>query len=290
MFPLFLAPEDRAALQRPRGYRTPFPLPTKSPEATNLTMLGMVLECLEDGPLHILDIGCGSGALLQRIADHYRAQGWDPDQYLMGTDMDKDFFQANVPFQVSELTKPLHFQMRSFDLVITMEVMEHVRSPYTLLEEIYATLNPGGKLLFSVPNMMTIISRLRFLFMGRFQHYDGPSSDPSDADSGAGHINPFPVQYWDYGFRYAGFTDIRYRTDRIKRGALFLATLFSPLMWLGKLLLHRQERNKESRIYQQNLRPFREINSLRNLAGHGLVATCTKPGRCASNKNNMPSV
>lgn len=284
MFPALLSPEDKKAFQRPRGYRTPFSLPTKSPEATNLTMLEMVVECVEHGPLHILDIGCGSGALLQRIADHYRAQGWNPHEYLLGTDMDEGFFQAEIPFQASELTKPLNFQMRSFDLVIAMEVMEHVRSPYTLLEEIYATLNPGGKLLFSVPNMMTIGSRFRFLFMGRFQHYDGPSSDPADSDSGKGHINPFPIQYWDYGFRYAGFTDIRYRTDRIKRGALLLATLFSPLMWLGKFLLHRQERNKESRVYQQNLRPFHEINSLRNLAGHGLVAICTKSGNPMSEK------
>ena len=239
-------------------------------------MLEMVIECLEDGPLHILDIGCGSGALLQRIADYYRAQGWDPDEYLLGTDMDEDFFQAEVPFQVSELTKPLNFQMRSFDLIIAMEVLEHVRSPYTLLEGIYATLTPGGRLLFSVPNMMTIVSRFRFLFTGRFRHYDGPSSDPADADSGMGHINPFPIQYWDYGFRYAGFTDVRYRTDRIKRGALYFSAFLSPLMWLGKHWLHRQERNKNLRVYQQNLHPFREINSLRNLAGHGLVATCTK--------------
>ena len=247
-------------------------------------MLEMVLECLENGPLDILDIGCGSGALLQQIADHYRAQGWDPDKYLLGTDMNEDFFQAKVPFQVSELTKPLNFQMRPFDLIIAMEVIEHVRSPYTLLEEIYATLNPGGKLLFSVPNIMTIISRFRFLFTGRFQHYDGPSSDPADADSGKGHINPFPIQYWDYGFRYAGFTDIRYRTDRIKRGALWLAILLSPLLWLGKRFLHKQERNKDARTYQQNFRPFHEINSLRNLAGHGLVAICTKPSSPISEK------
>lgn len=279
MLSFFLSPQDKAALKRPRGYQTPFSLPTKSPKATNLTILEMVMECLEEekGPLHILDIGCGSGALLQHIADYYRTQGWDPDRYLMGTDMEEDFFQADIPFQTSELTQPLNFQMRTFDLIITMEVLEHVRSPYTLLEEIFATLNPNGKLLFSIPNMMTIISRFSFLFTGRFQHYDGPSSNPEDTHiGGLGHINPFPIQYWDYGFRSAGFTDVRYRTDRIKRGALFFAVLCSPLMWIGKFLLHRQEQKKDLRIYQQNLRPFREINSLRNLAGHGLVAMCTK--------------
>ena len=277
MFSSFLAPEDKAALHAPRGYRTPFSLPTKSPEATNRTMLGLVLECLKNGPLHILDLGCGSGALLQCITDHYRKQGWDPQEYLLGVDTDKDFFQAQVPFQMADITKPLNEQTRPFDLIIAMQVLEHVRSPYLLLEEIYATLNPKGKLIFSVPNIMAIDSRLRFLFTGRFKYYEGPSSDPTDSSSGLGHINPFPIQYWDYGLRYAGFTDIRYRTDRIRHGALFITVLLFPILWLGKYFLHRRALRSNERIYQQNLRSFREINSVRNLAGRGIVAECGKP-------------
>ena len=278
MFSSLLTPEDRAALRQPRGYRSPFSLPTKSPEATNRAVLMLVLECLESRPLHILDLGCGSGALLQCVAEHYRAQGWDPQEYLLGIDSDENFFQAQVPFQVGELTKPLNQQIRPFDLIIAVQVLEHVRSPYLLLDEIYKTLNSNGKFLFSVPNMMTISSRLRFLFTGRFEHYPGPSSDPVDSPSGFGHINPLPVQYWDYGLRYSGFTDIHYQTDRIKRGSLFLATLFSPFLWLGKRLLHRRGRRSNERIYRQNLRPFREINSIRNLAGRGLIVICRKPG------------
>ena len=282
MFSLFLSPEDRAALRAQRGYSSPFSLPTKSPEATNRAILKLVLECLEDKPLHILDLGCGSGALLQCIADHYRTQGWDPQQYLLGIDSDKDFFQAEVPFQVGDLTKPLNQQTRAFDLIIAIQVLEHVRSPYLLLEEAYAALTPKGKFLFSVPNMMTMSSRLRFLFTGRFQLYPGPSSDPADSASGFGHINPLPIQYWDYGLRHAGFADIRYQTDRIRRGALILAMLFSPLLWLGTRQLHRKERRSSERIYQQNLRPFREINTIRNLAGRGLVAICSKPDQMNS--------
>ena len=285
MSPPFLSPEDKAALFAPRGGRSSLPLPAKSSRATNLTIFRLVLDSLKNGPLHILDLGCGSGSLLQQIADHYHAQGWNPEEYLLGIDMDEDFFQANVPFQVADLAKPLNLQLRRFDIIIALEVLEHVRSVYQLLEETYATLNPGGRFLFSVPNMMSINSRFRFLFAGQFQYYPGPSSDPSDANWGVGHINPLPIQYWDYGLRYAGFTDIRYRTERIKHSALLLAAFCSPLLpflWLGKYLLRKTERRFSERVYLQNLRPFREINSFRNLTGRGLVAECTKPNSADS--------
>ena len=280
----FLSPEDWAALRASRGYRTPFSLPIYSTRATNLAMFQLVLKHLEDGPKRILDIGCGSGALLQRISDHYREQGWEPKQYLLGADIEEESFQADVPFQTTDIAKPLNFQVSSFDIVIAMEVLEHIRSAYLLLDEIYATLNPGGKLLFSVPNIMIINSRLRFLFTGRFQNYPGPSSDPADSASGFGHINPLPIQYWDYGLRHSGFTDIRYQTDRMKKGGLCLSALLAPFLWLGKYLLHRQQRRYDPRVYQQNLRPFHEINSIRNLAGHSLMAVCTKPGNATSGK------
>lgn len=275
---MFLTPEDKAALRAPRGGRSPFSLPIRSTRATNLAIFRLVLESLKDSPLRILDVGCGSGALLEKIAEHYRERGWNPEEYLLGIDLDKDSFQAQVPFQTADLTQPLNVQVQSFDVVIAMEVLEHVRAPYLLLDEIYAALNPGGKFLFSIPNMMNINSRLCFLFTGRFQLYHGPSSNPEHASGETGHINPLPIQYWDYGLRYAGFSEIRYQTDRIKRGPLFPAILFAPLLWLGKHFMHMEERRYNESIYQQNLRPFREINTLRNLAGRGLLAVCTKPG------------
>ena len=276
----FISAADRAALRRRRGYRSPFSIAQVGANtATNLAVFESVRGFLEEreAPLRILDLGAGSGALIQAIAELYEEKGWPAGEYLLGADIDADNYRAQVPFQQMDLFQPLDLRGRTFDLIIAEEVLEHIRRVYPLLEELRQALNPGGRLLFSLPNMMTMNSRLRFLCSGRFHHYDGPSSDWEDIGCGDGHINPLPVQYWDYGLRYAGFSDVRYKTDRFKKGALLWSLLFAPVLWLGTRLLHRQERRHSDRIYRQNLRAFRENNTLRNLAGHALNAECFIP-------------
>ena len=276
----FLSAADRAALRAPRGYRSPFGSGrVASTTATNLAMLESVRSYLEEAgtPLRILELGCHSGALLQAIARFYEEKGWSAGEYLLGADINDDSFQAAVPFRQIDLREPLDLQGRLFDLIIAQEVLEHIRRAYPLLEELRATLRPGGRLLFSVPNMMNMTSRLRFLCCGRFHSFSGLDNDHTDRGNGEGHINPFPVQFWDYGLRYAGFSEIRYKTDRLKRGAMAWSLLLAPVLWLGGRLQSRKERRLDERIYRQNLRASREINTLRNLAGHGLIVECVTP-------------
>ncbi len=49
-------------------------------------------------------------------------------------------------------SEPLPFADDSFDLVICLETMEHLMSPYYALMEIRRVLKTGGKLICSVPN------------------------------------------------------------------------------------------------------------------------------------------
>ena len=276
----FLSPADRAALRAPRGGKSPFSIgDLGSTPAGNLAIFDCVQNYLEESetPRRILDLGTGSGALIQAIAELYEAKGWPVNEYLLAADINDEKFQAHVPFQHIDLFQPLDLQGQTFDLIIMQEVLEHIRRAYLLLEEIRATLNPGGRFLFSVPNIMHMKSRLRFLASGRFYCYDAPSCEIEDIGGCHGHINPLPIQYWDYGLRFAGFSNVRYRTDRLKRGAIGLSLLFAPVLWLNTRLMHKQEQKKSERIYQQNARPFAEINTLRNLAGAGLIAECAVP-------------
>jgi SAM-dependent methyltransferase len=54
---------------------------------------------------------------------------------------------------------PLPFPDRSFDTVVSFQVIEHVRRDRELVAEIYRVLRPGGQLIVSTPNIKMSLTR-----------------------------------------------------------------------------------------------------------------------------------
>ena len=253
-------------------------LSIRSTPTVNAAMQRLILSCMSGQPVRILDVGCGTGALLKKVAEHYKKQCWPIEENLLGIDIDADGYEADIPFREVDLNDglPDDLQGGMYDIVTAMEVLEHLRSPYQMLEEIYRSLKPGGYFLFSVPNIHNMDSRIKFLFRGCFYKYYLPSHLPEDAGTCNGHINPFPVQYWDYGLRYAGFSDVSYSADRLKHGSLLWSALLSPLLWFWGNYNQARERRRSPRIYNQARRAICEINSLQNLTAASLIGKCKK--------------
>ena len=53
-----------------------------------------------------------------------------------------------------------------FDAITAWEVFEHLENPYHLIREVERMLKPGGFLVLSMPNAISLISRLLFLKNG----------------------------------------------------------------------------------------------------------------------------
>lgn len=116
----------------------------------------------------VLDVGCRYGTLTSR----YLA-GND----VVGIDVDRDALEKAAELGIetvwADAEEPLPFDDRSFDVVVAGELLEHVRDPEALVDEVHRVLRPGGTFVGSVPNAFRVKNRLRFLG-GR-----PPESDPT---------------------------------------------------------------------------------------------------------------
>lgn len=221
----------------------------------------------------VLDMGAGSG-FLTRLLGQARKRGTEG---LAACDIDpKPYDGGGVAFTRCNVDEGLPYPDASFDALCAIEVMEHTRSTYRVLGEIARVLKPGGMLIFSVPNVGHMLSRLTFTTTGHYHMFPSPSTKPENAGRLCGHVAPLPVQYWHYGLRSAGFSNIVLREDRVKRSAAGLAILFWPLLTLSTALHLRALKRREPPLYDETAEVARAANSWPALASRSLVFSAVK--------------
>jgi SAM-dependent methyltransferase len=113
-------------------------------------------------PARVLDLGCSDG----QLADRLRGLG----HHVTGVDLVAHngvkervdcFVEADLEHGVPpEVGGP-------FDVVLAADVLEHVRAPERILDDVRPLLAPGGSLLVSVPNFGHWYPRAR-VAIGRF--------------------------------------------------------------------------------------------------------------------------
>ena len=62
---------------------------------------------------------------------------------------------ATMKFQQGDASEPLPFEDGSFDAVITIDAINHLKNRDKVFKEIYRVLKPGGKLLYTDPIVVT---------------------------------------------------------------------------------------------------------------------------------------
>ncbi|MTI22177.1 class I SAM-dependent methyltransferase [Fulvivirga sp. RKSG066] len=105
----------------------------------------------------LLEIGCGEGrgiAMLEDKVDSFTAiDKIEPVIESLSKQYPKvKFIQDNIP--------PLNkVADNSFDVIITFQVIEHIKKDRLFLEEINRVLKPGGKALITTPNIKKTLTR-----------------------------------------------------------------------------------------------------------------------------------
>ncbi len=99
------------------------------------------------GKLQILDIGCGTGAMLDELK---------PFGSVVGADFSPEALQFCVtrgaPGGLARAdVRRLPFADGAFDVVTAMDIIEHIDDDKAASSEIFRVLKPGGRLLVTVP-------------------------------------------------------------------------------------------------------------------------------------------
>lgn len=129
-------------------------------------------------PKRILDFGCGEGAFSQRMID----AGMTVD----GVDINTAQIKAAITdryeldLNTADVSKSI---IRKYDVVVAVEILEHLHNPWKYLNDCASLLNDDGIIVLSTPNISAFPSRLRFMMRGTMIAYE-------KTDLVHGHITP----------------------------------------------------------------------------------------------------
>ena len=160
----------------------------------------VVLRWLEQmPPARVLDLGCSGGLLSKRMRDlGHQVTGVD---------------RLELPGVLTRVDRFIHADLDRglpqeiddegpYDVVVAADVLEHVREPERLLEQVRQVLVPRGVLVASVPNFSHWYSRGRTA-LGLFDYDQRGILDN-------GHVRFFTRRSFLRRLRHAGFTVVRH--------------------------------------------------------------------------------
>lgn len=114
-----------------------------------------------------LELGCADGSFASFISKKTKTEGWGIDISSAGIRMAK---KLGINAQIHNLSKPLPFKKEKFDLVVALEVIEHLLDTEFLLKEINKVLKRNGYVIISTPNLASLNNRVMLAF-GKYPRF-----------------------------------------------------------------------------------------------------------------------
>jgi 2-polyprenyl-6-hydroxyphenyl methylase/3-demethylubiquinone-9 3-methyltransferase len=132
----------------------------------NPCRLAYVQKFVNLSNIRVLDLGCGGGILAESLAK----QGAE----VIGIDIEANLIEVAKAHAQSEnlaidyIAKPVaEYEGAPFDLIVCMEMLEHVKEPGQILQQCHRLLKPQGKIFLSTINR-SLKAYLELIFMGEY--------------------------------------------------------------------------------------------------------------------------
>ena len=137
------------------------------------------LEALDHLPgrvERVLELGCGTGATLAAVKDHL---GYPGTLWLAGAEISEAAAEEarGVVDQlwvgdVERSAFDTEIEPGSLDVILCLDVLEHLVDPWAMVARLTPLLRPGGRLIASIPNVRHWKFIHGLLFKGDFRYRD----------------------------------------------------------------------------------------------------------------------
>lgn len=216
-------------------------------QAIHDTVAG-ILDKKGRGPL--LDVPAGEGALAARLI----AAGFE----VSCCDLYPEIFRLDgVSISQGDLNGELPFGNRSFDYLTCLEGLEHIENPQQAIREFARMLRPGGTVIVSIPNILNIEERLKWLLYGYTSHFKPMTrthvarlrAEYDNREEIAAHVNPIAYSELRYILEKYGFQIVGVHRDKPKSNAW----LYWPIVLLIRLVARLTPTAKRSERWTEEL-------------------------------------
>jgi len=201
----------------------------------------------KDKQCRILDVGAGEGYLSRKLRD--LAYEVDACDFLA-----EEFRCSEVPFKKANLSEGLPYPDNTFDCTVSIEVIEHVENHFTFVAEMVRVTKPGGLLIITTPNVLSLTSRWHFFLYGYTDCAPVPL-DPDCRDYFMQHINPISLPELLFHLERFGADLVTLTTNRLRRSSFVPMLLLYPLLAISlRLKLLRKKYKDVSVLHRRHIR------------------------------------
>src|SRR5258708_1586706 len=217
------------------------PVPIARPEIHET--VARILNPFPRGKL--LDVPAGEGALSARLSEvGFQVQACDlyPEIFML----------RSIDVRRGDLSGILPYPDAEFQFITCLEGLEHIENPHQAIREFARLLEPGGHLVISVPNILNIEERVKWLLNGYTSHFKPISEEHlrmrhaqwGEKEEVVLHINPIAYTELRYILEKYGFQVLGAFRDKPKPNIWLYWPLVATIRFFSRLTSARKRRER----------------------------------------------